>query len=80
MQESREVRIHPATHGLVLIARRSALSKCLDTLQSLAVDSKRKRDRVRVFIKRGDVQSSVTECRDRMRVAKEKFNVRRSRV
>ncbi|KZV63934.1 hypothetical protein PENSPDRAFT_656921 [Peniophora sp. CONT] len=53
----------------------SALLNCLGTLQTLGVDSKRKRDRFMLFLKRGDVQSSVSECRDKMRIAKEKFNM-----
>ncbi|KZV65978.1 hypothetical protein PENSPDRAFT_756065 [Peniophora sp. CONT] len=52
-----------------------AILKCLNTLQSLGVDSKRKRDRIKLLLKRGDVQSSVNECRDKMRIAKEKFNM-----
>ncbi|KZV59318.1 hypothetical protein PENSPDRAFT_760458 [Peniophora sp. CONT] len=54
----------------------SALLKCLETLQALGVDSKRKRDRLKLLLKRSDVQSSVSECCDKMRIAKEKFNMK----
>lgn len=60
---------------LCLTVHRSVILKCLGTLQSLGVDTKRKRDRLKLLLKRGDVQASVSECRDKMRVAKEKFNV-----
>ncbi|VDB86997.1 unnamed protein product [Peniophora sp. CBMAI 1063] len=45
----------------------------LTTLQSLKVDSKRRRDWFRLLFKRDEVQTCVKQCRDKMRVAKEKF-------
>ncbi|KZV63938.1 hypothetical protein PENSPDRAFT_691216 [Peniophora sp. CONT] len=54
----------------------SALLKCLDTLQTIRVDSKRRRDRLKLLLKRGDVQHVVKECRDKIRIAKDKFNMK----
>ena len=60
----------------MLIETYSALSKCLKILQTLGIDSKRKRDRLKLLLKRGDVQASVSDCRDKIRIARDKFNVR----
>ena len=48
----------------------------LNILEALKVDSKRRRDWFRLLFKRGEVQAAVNECRRKMQVAKEKFNVR----
>ncbi|KZV65974.1 hypothetical protein PENSPDRAFT_756061 [Peniophora sp. CONT] len=51
-----------------------SILECLETLQALKVDSKRQRDRFKLLFKRDEVQASVGKCRERIRVAKEKFN------
>ena len=62
--------------GHALIERIRTVFEALKVLEALKVDSKRRRDWFRLLFKRGEVQAAVNECRRKMQVAKEKFNVR----
>ena len=63
---------------LVLIGRTRTVWDSVTTLESLKVDSKRRRDGVKLFLKRGEVQAVVMKVRENIRVAKERFSVRRA--
>ena len=63
---------------LVLIGRTRTVWDSVTTLETLKVDSKRRRDWFKLLFKRGDVQAAVTKVREKIRVAKERFSVRRA--
>ncbi|VDB87000.1 unnamed protein product [Peniophora sp. CBMAI 1063] len=48
--------------------------ECILTLQKCKADSKRKRDRARLFLKRSDLAKSVKECSSKLAKAVQRFN------
>ncbi|VDB87004.1 unnamed protein product [Peniophora sp. CBMAI 1063] len=48
--------------------------ECILTLQKCKVDPKRKRDRVRLYLKRSDLAKSVKECSSKLAKAVQQFN------
>ncbi|KZV66649.1 hypothetical protein PENSPDRAFT_755582 [Peniophora sp. CONT] len=48
--------------------------QCLCTLQALKVDSRSRLDRLMLYFKRDEVQSSVARCRGQMAAAEKQFN------
>ena len=49
---------------------------CTVALQACKTESKRKRDRVRLYLKRGELAKSIKDCSFRMAKAVQRFNVR----
>ncbi|KZV63940.1 hypothetical protein PENSPDRAFT_738530 [Peniophora sp. CONT] len=49
--------------------------ECLEALEAVNVDSRRKRDRIRHFFKRDELKQSVKTCREKMKYAKDQLSL-----
>ena len=49
--------------------------ECIVALQKCKVESKRKRDRARLYLKRGGLAKSIKDCSSKMAKAVQRFNV-----